>query len=98
MNKKEIEKLALEYDRNLTSHPMSAVELRKDLTEFALQIVKNLTIHVVIGSLPDKETVSEPIQNALYATNMMTIEVCDNVTDGILAYLDDAGFEIKWKQ
>ena len=47
MNKKEIEKLALEYDRNLSSHPMSAGELRKDLTEFAIQVVKKLNIPVV---------------------------------------------------
>jgi len=47
MNKKEIEQLALEYDRSLSSHPMSAVELRKDLTEFALQVVKKLNLPIV---------------------------------------------------
>jgi len=44
-------------------------------------------------SLPD-EDVSEPIQNALYATNAFTTDQCSNITDGILLYLKDAGFEI----
>ena len=52
----------------------------------------------VSGSLPDMETVLEPIQNALYATGMMGTEVCTDVAKGILAYLYDAGLEVRWRQ
>lgn len=49
----------------------------------------------VARSLPlDDEKVSEPIQNALYATGKMTTDDCEIVADGILLYLKDAGFEI----
>lgn len=51
ITKEEIENLAVEYDRSLKTHPMSAVELRKDLTEFAIQVVKKLNIPVVINSV-----------------------------------------------
>ncbi len=52
----------------------------------------------VSGSLPDMETVLEPIQNALYATGMMSTEVCTDVAKGILVYMEDAGFEVRWRQ
>jgi len=51
ITKKEIENLAIEYDRSLKTHPCSAEELRKDLTEFAIQVVKKLNIPVVIKSV-----------------------------------------------
>jgi hypothetical protein len=57
-----------------------------------------LNIGAVSGSLPDRETVLEPIQNALYATGMMGTEVSTDVAKGILAYLYDAGFEVRWRQ
>ena len=41
----------------------------------------------------DMETASEPIQNALYAAGFTT-EQCDQLTDGILQYIEDAGLFI----
>ena len=55
---------------------------------------KQLIIADVRLSLPDIEAVSEPIQNALYATRNFTTDQCSTLTDGILLYLKDAGFEI----
>ena len=63
------------------------------MIEYAEQQVKLFAIPDVRLSLPD-EDVSEPIQNALYATNAFTTDQCSNITDGILLYLKDAGFEI----
>jgi len=40
------------------------------------------------------EDVSEPIQNALYATNAFTTDQCSELADGILLYLKEAGFII----
>ncbi len=51
----------------------------------------------VSGSLPDKETVLEPIQNALYATGKFTTDDCDLLSDGILQYLNDAGLKVVWQ-
>lgn len=73
-----------------------AIILNKALDEVLKQV--NLTIPGVMPSLPDKETVSEPIQNALFATGKINTEQADNITNGILTYLNDAGFAIKWKQ
>ncbi len=55
-------------------------------------------VGAVSGSLLDKETILEPIQNALYATGMMGTEVCTDVANGILAYLYDAGLEVCRRQ
>lgn len=67
-----------------------------DATNFEI-IAEELAILFAIPdvrlSLPD-EDVSEPIQNALYATNAFTTDQCSNITDGILLYLKDAGFDI----
>lgn len=49
MTKEQIEQMAIEYDRNLKTHPMSAGELRKDLVNFAMQVVKNCSIPDVVG-------------------------------------------------
>jgi hypothetical protein len=65
-------------------------KLRNDIKK---HISEQLNILHVRLSLPD-EDVSEPIQNALYATNAFTTDQCSNITDGILLYLKDAGFEI----
>lgn len=68
-------------------------DMQKELLQDTIKAVKNLCISDVRLSLPD-EDVSEPIQNALYATNAFTTDQCSNITDGILLYLKDAGFEI----
>ena len=60
----------------------------------AIEIVKLFTTPDVGFSLLDEETASEPIQNALYATSKLTIDQCNNMTEGILQYIKDAGFEI----
>ena len=44
--------------------------------------------------IADIETASEPIQNALYATGRFTTEQCDDLADGILQYIKDAGLFI----
>ncbi|MDP8267143.1 MAG: hypothetical protein P9L97_00320 [Candidatus Tenebribacter davisii] len=49
--------------------------------------------------LPDEndlgvETISEPIQNALYATERFCLNQVNQLTEGILQYLDDANFKI----
>jgi hypothetical protein len=47
ITRNEIEKMAIEFDNNLKRHPMSNVELREDLTDFADQVVKKLNMPVV---------------------------------------------------
>jgi len=41
-----------------------------------------------------EEEAREPIQNALYATNQLTTHDCDVITNGIIQYLHESGFEI----
>ena len=45
-----------------------------------------------------KEIVSEPVQNALYSTGNFTTDQCTQLAEGILLFLDDAGYELskKW--
>ena len=51
--------------------------------------------YAVLGDvIADIETASEPIQNALYATGRFTTEQCDELADGILQYITDAGLFI----
>lgn len=45
------------------------------------------------GSLTD-ETIYEPIQNALYTTGNFTTEQCDQLTEGILQYIEDYKLKI----
>jgi hypothetical protein len=42
----------------------------------------------------DDETVLEPMQNALYATNRFTTDQCSTLAEGILMYLKDAKMKI----
>lgn len=42
----------------------------------------------------DDETVLEPMQNALYATNSFTTDQCSTLAEGILMYLKDAKMKI----
>lgn len=51
ITKAELEQMAIEYDRSLKTHPCSAVELRKDLVEFAEMVVKKLNIPIVSNSV-----------------------------------------------
>jgi len=55
---------------------------------------EQLTIPVVIGSLPSDEEIREPIQNAIYATGSYTTDQCTEFSDGILTYLNEAGFKV----
>lgn len=48
--------------------------------------------------ITDIEIASEPIQNALYSTGRFTTEQCDELADGILQYIKDAGFFIGKKK
>jgi hypothetical protein len=45
-------------------------------------------------SLPSEEDIREPIQNALYATRHFLTDQCTELADGILDYLNDAGFKV----
>lgn len=49
--------------------------------------------HVSI-SLPSDEEIREPIQNAIYATGSYTTDQCTEFADGILTYLNEAGFKV----
>lgn len=42
----------------------------------------------------DDETVLEPMQNALYATNSFTTDQCSTLAEGILMYIKEAGMKI----
>ena len=55
---------------------------------------KALRIHDVRLSLPSEEDIREPIQNALYATRHFLTDECTELADGILDYLNDAGFKV----
>lgn len=46
------------------------------------------------GNSGEADAYREPIQNALYATQQLTTEECEIITDGIVRYLHDAGFSI----
>ncbi len=40
------------------------------------------------------EEISEPIQNALYATDRLTTDQCTDLAEGILIYLKDSDFKV----
>lgn len=45
-------------------------------------------------SLPSEENIREPIQDALYATRHFLTDQCTKLANGILDYLNDAGFKV----
>jgi hypothetical protein len=53
-----------------------------------------LNIPVVSISLPSDEEIREPIQNAIYATGSYTTDQCTEFADGILTYLNEAGYKV----
>lgn len=62
--------------------------------DWAESLVKDCFIPVVSISLPSDEEIREPIQNAIYATGSYTTDQCTEFADGILTYLDEAGFKV----
>jgi hypothetical protein len=91
LNKEEIKNLKRirsyfgEHDKLLIEH-----------TAYAMldKLVKNLTVPVVSISLPSNEEIREPIQNALYATDILTTDQCTELADGILTYLNEVGYKV----
>ena len=53
-----------------------------------------LNLPVVSISLPSDEEIREPIQNAIYATGSYTTDQCTEFADGILTYLNEAGYKV----
>jgi len=48
----------------------------------------------VSGSLLGLDEVKQPFQDALYATGRFSTEQCEQLTDGLLQYIDDAGLAV----
>ncbi|MBP8993931.1 MAG: hypothetical protein KBG30_08980 [Bacteroidales bacterium] len=69
-------------------------DMQKELLQDTIKAVKNLCISDVRLSLPSEEDIREPIQNALYATRHFLTDQCTELADGILDYLNDAGFKV----
>ena len=55
---------------------------------------KALILSDVSISLPSDEEIREPIQNALYSTDRLTTDQCTELADGILTYLNEAGYKV----
>ena len=49
---------------------------------------------IVSGSLLGLDEVRQPFQDALYATGRFSTEQCEQLTDGLLQYIDDAGLAV----
>jgi hypothetical protein len=52
------------------------------------------TLVKVFSRSPSDEDIREPIQNAIYATGRFTTDQCTEFADGILTYLNEAGFKV----
>jgi hypothetical protein len=70
----------------------------QDVTDALLKLIESSKVVLpqadVRLSLPSDEDIREPIQNALYATRHFLTDQCTELADGILDYLNDAGFKV----
>lgn len=71
------------------------MEALEEMEQFVHRCISNT---VGIDSLPSREDILEPIQNALYATGRMETDICTDVASGILDYLSESGFEVHRRQ
>lgn len=58
------------------------------------KLLKDCAIFGVSVSLPSDEEIREPIQNALYSTDRFMTHECTELSDGILTYLNEAGYKV----
>ena len=90
MKNNELEYQAIEISRILDS----GIEILPN-SLIHLKLKEALTFCEVIKSLPSKEEIlSEPIENALYATGRFTTDQCTELANGIIMYLDDYNIDI----
>jgi hypothetical protein len=85
-NKQRIIDFLKMYEYNHHIKPINAYG-NCNLTEEGL---KSLLSNFMAEMEPEsKDELREPIENALYATGRFVPEVCSDLTDGILEYIDD---------
>ena len=68
--------------------------IKKENEFYKELLTKQLILPVVSISLPSDEEIREPIQNALYSTDRLTTDQCTELADGILTYLNEAGYKV----
>ena len=96
-----IEQRKIEIDSIVTTCEKANIQLDQEAVIEKLTYYNNELYKLLITSKPEEDLTDgdkyAPIQDALYATGNFTTEQCDNMTEGILQYIDDAELELTRK-